>query len=328
MEKYGQLIIKDIKYLQSKLKKSMSERNFDLYARDLCTLYELARDLNVSITKPEVFRKRSIYRADQVHERSIIRNFSESIDFIDEYLKNIHLFDHRKYEKILEQDETDQSFELAIDFLRNNDIELLRELKRISEEEKILIINKRMHAGDGVTYESLNTFSPYVLLADSNYIDIAHELVHELAHSAVSMSRRNLKKDVVLNCKANGLDEVYPHFINILFDDYLKDTDQSISSKVFMNSIKLNYIMSLEDIKDLLDQEQVDLYEYIKKISYAFGLAIAYIFFDRYKIDKIEALKELKEFMRNIEKTTLIRTIEKANLDKDLLDKKVLLKYI
>ena len=49
---------------------------------------------------------------------------------------------------------------------------------------------------------------------------------------------------------------------------------------------------------------------------------------NRYKQDKKQALRELKEFLENITKYSFIKSIEKSKLDKDLIDKKILLKYI
>ena len=49
-------------------------------------------------------------------------------------------------------------------------------------------------------------------------------------------------------------------------------------------------------------------------------------FSEKYYQDLYNA--KLKEFLENITKYSFIKSIEKSKLDKDLIDKKILLKYI
>ena len=332
MEKYEELLRKEIKDIKQLLSKPMTNRNFDITSLDLCTLYNLVDELKLDIDKKEVFRGRNIYREDKTFTKLVAKNYFESLEFNQEYLSNIDQFDYLKYEKEPLTKDIDSSILIAVKFLKNAFPNLYNELKRIIEEGKIIIKpmeeTKESIGIGGITYASIKTFTPYIVLKDDETFDLAHEIVHEIAHSYIYTKRKVLSTKRNLIAQANGLEEVYTHFINLSLNEAIKGTNIEKYSNSYIESLIGSFLIKINELKDNLENEEINAYQYTEQISYSYGLAISYLFFDRYKQDKKQALRELKEFLENITKYSFIKSIEKSKLDKDLIDKKILLKYI
>lgn len=221
-----------------------------------------------------------------------------------------------------------ESQSLVAEFLLKFDKEIYEAFKKCVMNNKFIYINSEEYDfdNDGLTFYG-NYFKPYVLIDDQNSIFTAVTSVHEVGHI---YDLNNLKER-----KYNYLGEIYSHFMELAFGDYL------INNKIDYKNVKYEYLDVLEesitDLSNLLKEDintNLDFRQNYSRIYYAleytYGMILALEFYDIYLQDKELGMYKINNFSKTKnEYNNPFDVIEKFKFNKDeILEGKILQKYI
>ena len=132
--------------------------------------------------------------------------------------------------------------------------------------------------------------------------------------------------------KINCLEEVISYYLQFVYTDYLskkKIFDRNIAKLYYGYSAPyIEYIGKIKEEYSTLDKYNIcDSYidEYL---NYTYGIVIAYHFLERYKIDPEKTKKEVKNFVMLNGQYNMMEMLEIFNLKEEILDSKILKKYL
>lgn len=132
--------------------------------------------------------------------------------------------------------------------------------------------------------------------------------------------------------KMNCLDETIAYYLQFVYIDYLskkKIFDNNINNLYYgYNATYVEHIGKIKEEYNLLNKNSIyDSYidEYL---NYTYGIVIAYHFLERYKIDPEKTKREIKNFVMLNGQYNMMEMLEMFNLKEEILDSKILKKYI
>ena len=332
------VLIKDIYKVIDKIKKCKSKSKYMLLLEDLEVLYMICKELKIEdYPKLEDYSYKN-YNVN--YNKNICLMKKRMIDDKEYNLKFTQVLNDINLSKYVE----DQNFivttymnindikTLVNDFLFQYDKTLYSYYLKIINEQR-LIMGENLFSEEikefGLTFASHSSFNPYILINLQNKIFDAATLVHELGHNYVELITLNQSSKVRQIRDINCFEEVYSYYLTFAFINYLKN--MKIYSKDLENITNgYNYVLidSLNDLKNLYYISENDILDIAEALNYSFGIALAYHFYDRSRQDLELTKKELNEFIINNGIYNYYDLLKKHNLRDELLDKKILQKYI
>lgn len=332
-------VIKDIYNIIYKIKKCHSKSMYNVLMSDLSMLYKLAYDLDIyDVPDVDKFSYKSYSFSDIKVLKDMLSMYNLKILFYKKFTDSYMTLFEKNYS--IENSEYDfeylinkkvdikQSIILVKDFLSINNKFLYDKFIELSKNHRIIYIPNKLgfFSNYGTTYYSItNNFNPYILLNDISTISTSISLVHELGHIYdYELTKNGILKERINKSYSNYM-EVYSHYMELLFIDFLKN------QKVYTNDInayKMSYI-------DTLSKEVIELYKLLNKQiyninhiyenypdiftipEYALGKAIAYEFYDMYKEDKERTNVNIHKFLINYGKDTELKFLDYYGLNKE-----------
>lgn len=341
MEEIKKTIFKDIYIVINKIKKCNSKSTYSILINELYTLYKLCEDFDITdYPKLENYSFKSIEYINK--ENNIVYEILKNKDYHLEFAETNQVLDDLRYNNLSSYAirnffNSYDYLDIIYDFLNQYDENLLKLFKEMIFEGRIIISdineenNGHVHT-PAYTVCSYGSYKPYIVVEQENCIaDLVH-LVHELAHVKEYINSNNISNKIQVQKEHNCLEEVYSYFLQNLFILYL---DKIKFKKEDIKTIKLGYDYTFykyieqlwQAILDIEDKQilNADIIEYL---NYTYGIAIGYHFIDRYLSDPINTKKEIDSFIILNGQYDMINLLEKFNLKDELIDSKILKKYL
>lgn len=340
METIDKMIIKDIHNVISKIKKSRSKSTYTILINELNSLYNLCDDLEITdYPKLENFSSKSLIYDNKANDFAyeIIKN----IDYHADFSNNYHNLDSIKYENpcfVVKNYNSFDNINLIMEFLEQYDSNLLTLFKQLLNEGRIFVANISEIEEDNIctpayTTHTYGSFKPYIVLEGKNQINDLIFIVHELGHASEYMNVSTVSSKILRQREYNCLSEVYSHYLQNLFIQYLEkvgfDSKEINTIKLEYNYIFYNYIKKLnEGLVNDNEVNYIDLSTIIDYLNYTYGIAISYHFIDRYLSDPEKTKNEIKNFIILNGQYDMMNLLEQFNLKDELINSKVLKKYL
>lgn len=293
------MVKRDIINTIKRLKKCHSKNLYDNILSDLFMLYDLADNLKI-YDKPLSSVEKSAFKYDSIYS----------------YQKNLYIKTHEFNSELTENyinlffDYLDQNFEYNVDQFSYKDSQMLvndfliQFDKNIYNVFKKCVISNRFiylqNKEEDITHDGLiffgHYFKPYILIEDYDSIFTALTCIHEVGH-LYDFTNLYLRKN-------NYVEEIYSHFLELVFGDYL------IDNKIDCKNIKYNYFDCLEakiiDLYILLDECIITNLDYTQKfdqiyhnLKYTYGMILALEFYNIYLKDKELGMYYINDFSNN-----------------------------
>ena len=341
MEEIKRTIFKDIYNVITKIKKCNAKSSYSILMNELYTLYSLCDELGIDdYPKIENYSSKSIEydNSEITFAYEVFNNYDYYLRFSENY-KNI---DNEKYQNPSSYAIKNffHSFDyiyLVRDFLHDYDPRILRVFDEMNEDGRIFIVSvnhrdeKDMHT-PAYTSFSFGSFKPYIVLEGENCVADLINIVHEIAHTTEYMNSSVVSNKVLKQRNYNCLNEVYSYFLQNLFIRHLKDIKFNLhdtkTAELGYNYTYYLWINKLHECLINLKEKQVLDLNIIEYLNYTFGIAIGYHFIERYLEDPDKTKKEIADFIILNGQYNLSDMLEKFNLKDELIDSKVLKKYI
>lgn len=341
MEEIKKTIFKDIYSVINKIKKCKSKSTYSILVNELYTLYNLCDNLDIND-----YPKLSDYSIKSIEFKSTNDNFAyeilKNVDYHLEFAETNQVLDDLKYRNLSSYAirnffDSYKNLDVIYDFLSQYDEKLLKLFKEMIFEGRIIISdikeenNGHVHT-PAYSVCSYGNFKPYIIVEQENCVaDLVH-LVHELAHVREYINSDNISNKIQVQKEHNCLEEVHSYFLQNLFVLYLKKIKYK---KEDIETIKLGYDYTFYQYIEQLWQTLLDIEDkqilnadIIEYLNYTYGIAIGYHFIDRYLADPITTKKEIDNFIAINGQYDMMNMLEKFNLKDELIDSKILKKYL
>ncbi len=335
-----QTIFKDIKMMINKIKKCNSKTMYNIYLYELECLYYLCEELNINdYPNIENYSKKSILiNEDKIYYKYINQLLNDK-NYHLEFSKNSKNIDYYKY-----QDLNNYSFqaeispidniELMCEFLNSYDTRIYNIFKQLLVENRIIVSEKvdnlneiKVSAWVALSYGS---YHPYIVINSENSLSDSINLIHELGH----VYDNNIKKsNKIFNQKRiNCLGEVISCYFQFIYIDYLKNKkifkQELQNTKYIYNIPFVEYINKIEMEYKKINEKYMENNILDEYLNYTYGIAIAYHFLERYKKNPENTKKEINKFIALNGQYNMMEMLEKFELKDELLNSKILKKYI
>jgi len=335
-------IINDIYKVINKIRNCKSKSMYNTYLYELEALYYLCNNLGIEdYPKIENYSSKSYELNDDKLMKKYMKQLLKDKKYHLEFVKNEKNIDKDKYKNnqnfIINNDvKMNQIIKIMFEFLKDYDIELYNIFVKLYNENRIIINNIVYYdctselLSPAYTINSYGSFTPYMVIKYTDDLDDSVNIIHELGHIYDYMQIRSNK--VSMQKKINCLEEVISYYLQFVYTDYLskkKIFDRNIANLYYGYSA--SYIECIGKIKEeynLLNKNSIcDSYidEYL---NYTYGIVIAYHFLERYKIDPEKTKKEIKNFVMLNGQYNMMEMLEMFDLKEEILDSKILKKYL
>lgn len=336
MEEIKKTIFKDIYNLINNIKKCSSTSQYTKFITELNTLFNMCDELGISdYPKLEDYSYKSIKLKNMGLDfyYNILINYQYHLDFSNNY-KNI---DENKYlynnEIIKDCFDTDNYFYIIEDFLYEYDPDLLKIYYDTITSGRMLWVKPCRKEGEELytpayTTISYGSFKPYIIIKRENNVTDLINIVHELGHAKEYINAASISKKVLNQKEFNCLSEVYSYFLQNLFIKYLEKIHFYLND---IDTAKLGYNYTfyhwIKKLNEVLNDKNINptIVEYL---NYTYGIGISYHFIDRYIIDPEKTKKDIDEFVIFNGQYNFISILDKYNLKDEIIDSKILKKYI
>lgn len=335
-------IYRDIKKLLYKIRYCKSASSFQQLTEELNCLYLLCDEFDLfNVLNAENYVSRGITIEDNILKRRYYLN--EAKRFINYISNNLEHFLNFSDQNILFENfyydsesthlnkiiDTDEITEYAYEFMNNYDKRFVEAFNLLKDKNHLLFSKKSVFdLYEGIFIPNKYCTYPYIGIFLSENIDDSSSIVHEIAH----MIHHNFAKN---NFKTRNYpyfyQEVYSHYIQFVFYDYIKskklyikDIDNSFKASLFLLGTNLDSInYSLEN------NECFNYEDLFCDIQYGYGIAIALKYLDIYKLDPEKAKYLTNQFIQESYYYEPIENLNKFGLnEEELINGEVIKKYI
>lgn len=340
-EQEKQMIFTDIYRIIYKIKRCRSKSMLVRFNRELGELYSLCDLLGIlDYPRIDLYSNKKFNLFDKREYKSFFTQVNQDLDYHIEFTKNSVFLDLEKYknkdmytvDNIIYFDET---LELAHDFLNEFNPSLKNIFEEKIREKRIIICDKLFEDENEInimarTFLSCGNFSSYIVEQPIGTIQDASVLCHEIGHCYIGEKNNTMSYNIVRQKDVNCFNEVYTYFINLCFSQYCKVNNLYVcDNEKVINGYNYTLIEHLKKMKHCLENSSEFYYdEILDTFNYSYGIAIAYHFFDRYLKDPEKTKIEIKQFIEDDGSYNFIEMLKKYNLKDEIIDSKVLKKYI
>ena len=328
-----QMVRSDILNIVRRMKRCHSKSMYDKLISDLEKLYELANILqfddilNVDNYSYKTFSK-DYTKIVKKQKKFYNENYEFNYELTDNYLYILNKYPNQKFNYYVTEMNIKESQTLVAEFLNKFDKKIYESFKNCVMNNRFIYINSDEcdFFDDGLTLYG-NYFTPYVLIDDQRSIFTAVTSIHEAGHI--------YDFDNLNERKYNYLSEIYSHFLELVFGDYLAE------NKIDCQNVKYEYLDNLEeniiDLSNLLKENIITNLDFRQKYSqinsiveYTYGMILALEFHNIYLQDKELGMYKINNFSKTKnEYNNPFDVIEKFKFNKDeILEGKILQKYI
>lgn len=332
------MIKNDIEKITNKIDKCYLKSTYNKLSSDLSMLYDLADILKFYdiidkcyyIVKYDLFKDKMLEKQQKDFYN---KNYEFNSELTDNYIYILKKYTEKNFRYNVTKLDYKDSQDLVAEFLLNFDKNIYNSFKKCVENYRFIYLDSigfdpaiENLNSEGITFYGKN-FKPYVLIQDFNSIFTSLVSVHEIGHI---YDFDNLKRN-----KNNYLAEIYSHFLELVFGDYLKE------NRIDLKNVKYNYLDNLEeiitDLSNLLEEDIITNLDFKQKynqiyyiIEYAYGMILALEFYDIYLKDKELGKYTINEFSKNKNNfKNPMDLIEKFDFDKEkILEGETLKKFI
>lgn len=327
------MVRSDILNLVYRIKKCHSKSMYNKLLTELIQLYNLANTLQLDniLDVDNYAFKYFPFKEKQIEKKQknfYIENHEFNSELVDNYngLINGSIDNDFRYDILRMNYKESQN--LVAEFLEKLDKNIFNVFKECVTNNRFIYLesNETDIMNAGLTFAG-NYFKPYVLIEDYDSIFTAVTSVHETGHIYdFSNSIPN---------KYNYVEEIYSHFLELVFCDYLSN------DKINIKNIKYSFVEDLEEnikeLESLLQENIVSNLDFRQNytriysiIEYTYGMILALEFYDIYLQDKELGMYEINDFSKTKNDfNTPLDVMKKYGIDKEeVLKGKVLEKYI
>ena len=295
------MVRSDIISLVYKIKKCHSKSLYDKLISDLSMLYDLANILQLDNVLDVDNYSYKTFLTDYTEREKNQKNFyNENYEFngelTDNYIYLLNKYTIQNFNYNVTKMNIKESQTLVAEFLNKLDKKIYKSFKNCVKNNKFIYISSKEcdFFNDGLTFYG-NYFKPYVLIDDKKSIFTALTSVHEAGHI---YDFDNLKE-----YKFNYLGEIYSHFLELVFGDYL------IDNKIDCKNVKYEYLNNLKetvtDLYNLLNEDIITNLDFKQKynqiyynLEYTYGMVLALEFYNIYLQDKELGMYKINEFSK------------------------------
>jgi len=337
-------LFKDINKLIFEIKRCKSKTMYIVLANQLESLYYICDTLSI-YDYPDI----DLYSMKNYmpNNNRLIRHINKyMINHYDYYLvfsNNVNGININQYEEneslyvVNENISLKDNLTLLFDFFNKYNNEMYELLKKIINKNKLIINNSGnikniASANNGIEIQAFTIKSdkidlPYIYVTDEEFIYLSIFLAHEIGHCYEGeITRYNYKKPEIVN----HFGEVFSHFIGFVYMDYLTKNKiclEDVSN--VKNGLGFELTTELKSLNYQLSNLKMRPYdELISNLEYSFGITLALHFFDKYLIDPEQTNYEIRKFMELSNYYSSIELLEKLDLKDEIIDSKVLKKYL
>ena len=339
MNKLKESLQNDLNFISSKIDEGYN--NDDIIIQNIDFLLCVASDQHFRLKKsPTIKDYLNNYVDDEecaskeyIDSYYNYKDFNIALTKIGQKLNNEYDFeivDERYKSKIV----FDDSIKIVADFFKDYDKDIYDYYENFIMNGKLFIVNE-IFDGYGLSSVSDELLEPYLFLQNNNNIIDLMVIAHEIIHIYLSEKEKYISNEEFKMKYINGINEVYSHYIEYIFLDYLESINYNkidiINHKKNLYSdlierLAVFYVM-LESNIDFKSYDEVSFYNELKLYSY--GLYFLYHFYDQYLEDKDKAKENITNFMLDSKKYDFKHLINNYGLkEENLRDYKVLLKHI
>lgn len=337
MEEIKKTIFKDIYIVINKIRKCKSKSEYTILINELYTLYNLCDEYSIDdYPKLEDYSVKSIEYINK--ELDFVYQVLSNYDYHLEFSKNYKNINNDRYLNpntfvIHNYFDSTKHFDIVEDFLNEYDPKLLEIFYELLDEGRILTLSSYNRENEDLytpafTTCSYGSYKPYIIVRMENCIPDLINIVHELGHAKEYMNASVTSKKIWNQREYNCLTEVYSHFLQNLFIRYLEKIKFNLKD---VNTSKLGYNYTFYHwIKKLNDSLENHMFpaDMVNYLNYTYGIALSYHFIDRYIKDSEKTKKEIDDFIIFNGQYEFLDLLEKFNLKDEIIDSKVLKKYI
>ena len=280
-----------INILTFKILLSKSEKEKILLIADVYGIIELAHlkkyNINISplmrhfINKEGKTSKKIINEQSEIFWNNYYSMFTtnKAICSLTDFLPN----KKQKYQ-VLYQDEHNitDSIKIVNDFFYNYDKDVKKHFDYLNSNNLIQLADLSSNKYSGINFSFYSKNINYILISNINSINLPITLVHEVIHSYVNSFLQGINYDESFNININALGEVYSHFIELVFYEYLKEKNINKTDlntfKLMENNMLISYLRRYNDNFPGIS----DMNEYQSSEIYAYGILLAVHYFNNY----------------------------------------------
>lgn len=338
-ERIKQTIFKDIYKVLNEIKRCSSKSRYNILLSELHSLYYLCDELKITdYPKINDYSYKSINIDYMKDSCRFYQQILDSIKYHIKFAENYKTINYDKYDNnfnyvIENKISLNDNIKLVIEFLKKYDSKLLDLFYLLVDNNRVLTIDDTIDKNESLytpaqTICCCGSYKPYILLKTQNNIADSINIIHELSHCYEYMKNDYISSRVFIQKRHNCLEEVSSYYLQFVYTAYLKN------KKIFVQDLEhseigYNYacITMLKDLyKSLTNIEQADNID--EELNYSYGIVIAYHFLDRYLNNPEKTKKEIENFILFNGQYNMMEMLEKFNLKEELIDSKILKKYI
>ena len=331
-------ILEDINMMINKIKKCNSKTMYNIYLYELKCLYCLCEELNIT-DYPNIdnYSNKSILINENKFYDKYRNQLSQDKAYHLEFSKNSKNIDYYKYQDLnnysfqIEISATD-NIELMCEFLNDYDPRIYNLFKQLLVENRIIVTEEINDSNEMRTPAyivfSYGSYLPYVVINSEKLLTDSINLVHELGHVYDNNLKRSNK--IFNQKKINCLDEVISYYFQFVYVDYLKNRNlfkQDVQNIKYVYNYPftefINKIGPEYEKEKKIEESDIDEY-----LNYTYGIAIAYHFLERYRDNPEKTKNEINNFIALNGQYNMMEMLEKFKLKDELIDSKILRKYI
>lgn len=207
-----------------------------------------------------------------------MRGVNNMVSSLYEYVPNL------TYNFNFPEMDNNEIFNIVSDFLRNYDEDVFSHYNNLVNGRYIYRCDS-LDDSYAKTFNLMTQRCDYILFdgTEAN-IFLSSTIVHEVIHSYINSFLRNISFEERLKFNINALDEVYSHFIEFAFVNYLKNSnyDSLITKNLndFLNFSLANYLYYFNDSLNNFSEENFD--DYVISEIYAYGSLMGLHYFYKY----------------------------------------------
>ena len=333
-------IFKDINMMINKIKKCNSKTMYNVYLYELECLYYLCEELSINdYPNIENYSNKSIgINEDKLYDKYCNQLLNDKAYHL-EFSKNSKNIDYCKYQNLnnfslqIEINPID-NIELMCEFLNDYDTRIYNIFKQLLVENRIIVTEKNTISNEMKTPAwiliSYGSYHPYIVINSEKCISDSINLIHELGHAYDNQMKKSNK--ILYQKRINCLEEVISCYFQFIYIDYLKNKNlfkkELQNTKYIYNIPFVEYIDKIEAEYKKINEKYIEDNILDEYLNYTYGIAIAYHFLERYKNDSEKTKKEINEFIVLNGQYNMMEMLEKFNLKNELVDSKILKKYI
>lgn len=341
------ILFKDINKLIYEIKRCKSKSMYNILVMELEKLYYICDILCISdYPNLESYSVKN-YAIDDSEARKLNEYLNNNYEYYLEFSKNVNNIDTYYYDNgslyvINDTYNIDKNINMLFEFLNEYNKDMYNLLKKIIDAGKLVVnrnsdiyknISNIYKLSDNIEVQAFTIYTtkidiPYICINDDFLITSSIFLAHELGHCYENMLTRFYSKKT--NMKINHFNEVYSHYTEFIYMDFLiKNRICPKDVKNVKEGLNFELVCELMELNDYLSNFRTkDYFEVLSNLEYAFGITLAYHFYDQYLKDPEKADYNIKQFMQFNNYFDNLEVLEKLNLKDEIIDSKILKKYL